>query len=46
MGMDAEEFWLMPIGLFFDLWACHKQWYGIEKPKKTQTIDDIIPIGI
>ena len=46
MGMDAEEFWLMPIGLFFDLWACHKQWHGIEKPKKTRTIDDIIPPGI
>ena len=40
MGMDAEEFWLMPIGLFFDLW------HGIEKPKKTRTIDDIIPPGI
>ncbi len=37
MGMDAEDFWLMPIGLFFDLWACHKQWHGIEKPKKTRT---------
>jgi hypothetical protein len=46
MGMDAEEFWLMPIGLFFDLWACHKQWHGIEKPKKMRTIDDIIPPGI
>ncbi|WP_202621537.1 hypothetical protein [Anaerocolumna sedimenticola] len=46
MGMDAEEFWLMPIGLFFDLWTCHKQWHGIEKPKRTQTIDDIIPYGI
>ena len=44
MGMDAEEFWLMPIGLFFDLWACHKQWYGIEKPN--QTIDDVIPYNI
>jgi len=46
MGMSAEEFWLMPIGLFFDLWACHKQWHGIEKPKKSITIDDIIPNGI
>jgi len=38
MGMDAEEFWLMPIGLFFDLWACHKQWHGIEKPRKPERL--------
>ena len=46
MGMDTEEFWLTPIGLFRDLWACHKQWLGIEKPKEIRTIDDIIPPGI
>ena len=46
MGMSTEEFWLMPIGLFLDLWAFHKQWHGIEKPNKARTIDDIIPPGI
>ena len=46
MGMGSEEFWLMPIGLFLDLWACHKQFLGMETPKKTRTIDDIIPPGI
>jgi hypothetical protein len=46
MGMKPEDFWLMPIGLFLDLWACHKQFLGIEKPLKTQTIDDIVPSGI
>lgn len=37
---------LMPIGLFLDLWACHKQFLGMEKPKQTFSIDDIIPPGI
>jgi hypothetical protein len=46
MGMGAEAFWLMPIGLFLDLWACHKQFLGMEKPKRTFSIDDIIPPGI
>lgn len=46
MGMAAEDFWLTPIGLFLDLWACHKQFLGIEKPRKSWTIDDIIPNGI
>jgi hypothetical protein len=46
MGMSAEEFWLMPIGLFLDLWACHKQFLGMEKPKRNWSIDDIIPDGI
>ncbi len=46
MSMSAEDFWLMPIGLFLDLWACHKQYLGIEKPMKNRTIDDVIPLGI
>ncbi len=46
MGMSAEDFWLMPIGLFLDLCACHKQFIGMEKPKRILTIDDIIPNGI
>jgi hypothetical protein len=46
MGMSENEFWLMPIGLFLDLWACHKQWLGLEKPMRTQNIDSVIPSGI
>ncbi|WP_164918997.1 hypothetical protein [Caproiciproducens sp. NJN-50] len=46
MRMEPEQFWLTPIGLFLDLWACHKQWHGIEKPKKAVTIDDIIPPSV
>jgi hypothetical protein len=46
MGMDEERFWLMPIGYFFDLWTCHKQFLGIEKNKRIMTIDDIIPESI
>lgn len=46
MGMDAEEFWLMPFGLFLDLLACHRQWLGIEKRKCEASIDDVIPINI
>ncbi|MCL2105806.1 MAG: hypothetical protein FWH26_01895 [Oscillospiraceae bacterium] len=46
MGMGENEFWLMPIGLFLDLWACHKQFLGLEKAVREQTIDDIIGAGI
>lgn len=38
--------WLMPIGLLLDLIKCHKQYYGISKPKKVMSIDDIIQFGI
>lgn len=34
----------MPIGLFLDLWACHKQWLGIEKAYMEATIDDVVPL--
>jgi hypothetical protein len=44
MHMTADEFWTAPLGLFLDLWACHKQFLGIEKPYKAVSIDDIIPI--
>lgn len=44
MHMEPDQFWLTPIGLFLDLWACHKQFLGIEKPKEEQTIDDVVPI--
>jgi len=42
MGMGENEFWLTPIGLFLDLWACFKQWHGLEKPVREKSIDDII----
>lgn len=44
MRMAADEFWLMPIGLFLDLWACHKQFIGIEKVHRELSIDDVIPL--
>lgn len=44
MGFSDEKFWTMPMGLFLDLWACHKQWLGLEKPKRALTVDDIIPL--
>ena len=46
MGMSAENFWLMPIGLFMDLWECHKQFLGISKPKLNLSIDDVVPVGM
>jgi hypothetical protein len=44
MNMEPERFWLTPLGLFLDLWACHKQWHGIEKPEEQASIDDVIPL--
>ena len=44
MRMDAEEFWLTPLGLFLDLWTCHKQFLGMEKAKRELSIDDVVPI--
>jgi hypothetical protein len=44
MRMSADEFWLMPLGLFLDLWACHKQFLGLEKPHREMSIDDIVPL--
>jgi hypothetical protein len=41
MGMPSDTFWSMSVGLFLDLWACYRQWHGIDKPK--QSIDQIIP---
>lgn len=43
LGMREVDFWLMPMGLFLDLWTCHKHFLGMEKPRKYETIDDIIP---
>ena len=44
MRMSDDDFWLCPLGLFLDLWACHKQFIGIEKPYKAIGIDDVMPI--
>ena len=44
MGMNADEFWLLPLGLFLDLWTCHKQYMGWEKPRQEFSIDDVIPM--
>jgi len=42
MRFSAVEFWTIPLGEFLDLWACHKQFLGIEKPRRELTIDDIV----
>jgi hypothetical protein len=43
--MTADDFWLCPLGLFLDLWACHKQFLGIEKAGSPQfSVDDVIPL--
>jgi len=44
MGMSADDFWLTPLGLFLDLWACHKQFLGMEKARREITIDDVITV--
>ena len=44
MGFTDEKFWTMPLGLFMDLWACHKQWLGLERMQRKISVDDIIPV--
>ena len=44
MQMPADEFWLTPLGLFLDLWTCHKQFLGLEKAHRELSVDDIIPL--
>ena len=46
LHLSRDEFWLMPFGLFLDLWECHKQYNGMAQPKREHFIDDIIPNGI
>ncbi|GHU79508.1 hypothetical protein AGMMS49992_31550 [Clostridia bacterium] len=43
LGMTPDDFWLCPIGLFLDLWACHKQWLGLERPYIEADIDSVLP---
>ena len=45
-SIKQDEFWLMPFGLFMDLWEGHRQYNGISKPKQNLTIDEIILYGI
>jgi hypothetical protein len=44
MGLGDDEFWLMPFGFFLDLWACHKQFLGLEKAHRELSVDDIVPV--
>jgi hypothetical protein len=46
MGLSEDRFWLMPMGLFLDLWACHKQWLGLENAQHTVSIDDVLPLNL
>lgn len=43
---SETETWLMPIGKLLDLWTCHKQFLGMEKPKREVFIDDIVPADL
>jgi len=44
--MASDEFWLTPMGLFLDLWTCHRQWLGLEKPFIEHSVDEVIPVGL
>jgi hypothetical protein len=46
MRMEPERFWLTPLGLFMDLWECHRQFLGMTKPRRALFIDEIVPDGI
>jgi hypothetical protein len=43
MGMSQSEFWLCPIGLFLDLWECHKQFNGMSKGPEPMSYADELP---
>ncbi len=34
----------MPLGQLLDFMACHKQFLGLEKPKREVTLDAVIPL--
>ena len=38
--------WLMPLGHLLDQIEIYKQFYGLAKPKREVTIDEIIPLDI
>lgn len=46
LRLSQDEVWLTPFGLLLDLWTCHKQFLGIEKPKIEHFIDEVIPFGL
>lgn len=46
LNLNQDEFWLMPTGLFLDLWECHLQYHGIKKAKTEHYIDEIFPDGV
>jgi len=46
MHFSQDEVWLMPLGQLLDLWECHKQWHGIENPKREMSIDEIVPSDV
>jgi hypothetical protein len=43
MHMGSDEFELTPVGFSLDIWACHKQFLGLEKAKREVGIDYVIP---
>jgi hypothetical protein len=43
LNRSEPDVWLMPIGKLLDLWTCHKQFLGMEKPRRELTIDDVLP---
>lgn len=44
LGFSMDEVWLMRFGLLLDLIACHRQYTGVEKPRRGYSLDDIIPM--
>lgn len=46
LGRTEPEVWLMPLGELLDQWEIYKQFNGMEKPRRVQTIDDVIPPGL
>jgi hypothetical protein len=45
LGLPPERYRLMPIGEFLDLWACYKQFHGMEKPAHDDTADLLALFG-
>ncbi len=41
LGFSIDETWLLPFGFLLDLMACHRQFLGMEDPKREVTLDDI-----
>jgi hypothetical protein len=41
LGFSLDETWLLPFGLLLDLMTCHRQFLGMEKPKREVGLDEI-----